>query len=129
MTQLVAGGSARRTGRGEFEGKQNGVRWKCQQIDKFLCRKERSADIEEPGRVMLDPLTEIGVGVLVPIVVSRRQLMMDILRHGKWRNGEQEQSQADRHSTLKEAWQTPYGSVWNHCGRATYHRHLCLSNN
>jgi len=27
--------------------------------------------------------------VLVPIVVSRRQLMMDILRHGKRRDGEQ----------------------------------------
>jgi hypothetical protein len=55
-------------------------------------------------------------------VVSRRQLVMDILRHCKRRNGEQEQNQPDRHSTLKKAWQTPYGSVWNHCGRATYHR-------
>jgi len=27
--------------------------------------------------------------VLVPIVVSRRQLMMNILRHGKRRDGEQ----------------------------------------
>jgi hypothetical protein len=49
--------------------------------------------------------------VLVPIVVSRRQLVMDILRHGKRRNGEQEQSQANRHSTLKKAGQTSYGSV------------------
>jgi len=38
---------------------------------------------------MLDPLAEVGIGVLVPIVVSRRQLMMNILRHGKRRNGEQ----------------------------------------
>ncbi len=38
---------------------------------------------------MLYPLAEVGVGVLMPIVVSRRQLMMDILRHGKRRNGEQ----------------------------------------
>ena len=53
---------------------------------------------------MFDPLTEIGVGVFVPIVVSRRQLVMDILRHGKRRNGEQEQNQADRHSTPKKAW-------------------------
>ena len=38
---------------------------------------------------MLYPLTEVGVGMLVPIVVSRRQLVMNILRHGKGRNGEQ----------------------------------------
>jgi hypothetical protein len=62
-------------------------------------------------------------------VVSRRQLVMDILRHGKRRNGEQEQNQADRHSTPKKAWQTSYRSVQNHCGRATYHRHSSLSNN
>ena len=31
--------------------------------------------------------------MLVPIVVSRRQLVMDILRHGKRRNGEQEQDE------------------------------------
>jgi hypothetical protein len=47
-------------------------------------------DIERAGRVMLEPLAEVGVGVLVPIVVSRGQLMMDILRHGKGRNGEQQ---------------------------------------
>ena len=40
--------------------------------------------------MMLDPLAEVGVGVLVPIMVSRRQLVMDILRHGKRRNGEQQ---------------------------------------
>jgi hypothetical protein len=44
--------------------------------------------------------------MLVPIVVGRRQLVMDILRHCKRRNGEQEQSQADRHSTPKKAGQT-----------------------
>jgi hypothetical protein len=38
---------------------------------------------------MLDPLAEVCVGVLVSIVVSRSQLMMDILRHGKRRNDKQ----------------------------------------
>jgi hypothetical protein len=28
-------------------------------------------NIERPGRVMLQPLAEVGIGVLVPIVVSR----------------------------------------------------------
>ena len=32
---------------------------------------------------MLNPLTKIGVGMLVPIMVSRSQLVVDILRHSK----------------------------------------------
>jgi hypothetical protein len=39
--------------------------------------------------MMLHPLAEVGVGVVVPIVVSSCQLVMDILRHGKRRNREQ----------------------------------------
>jgi hypothetical protein len=46
-------------------------------------------NIERAGRVMLQPLAKVGVGVLVPIVVSRRQLVMNILRHRKRSNGEQ----------------------------------------
>ncbi len=86
---LGAGRCAGRTDDREIDGKKNGVRWKFQQVDEVLCREERRAIIERPGRVMLNPLAEVGVGVLVPIVVSRRQLVMDILRHGKRRNGEQ----------------------------------------
>ncbi|MEK7237309.1 MAG: hypothetical protein AAB242_11840 [Nitrospirota bacterium] len=33
--------------------------------------------------MMLHPLAEVCVGVLVTIVVSRSQLVVDILRHGK----------------------------------------------
>jgi hypothetical protein len=40
---------------------------------------------------MLHPLTEVGVGVLVPVVVSGRQLVMDILCHSERGNGEQEE--------------------------------------
>lgn len=39
--------------------------------------------------MMFDPLAEVGVGMFMPIVVSRCQLVMDILRDGKWRNREQ----------------------------------------
>mgnify|MGYP003476554944 CR=1 FL=1 len=48
-----------------------------------MCREERSAIIQSPGRVMLHPLAEVGIGMFVPVVVSRRQLVMDILRHCK----------------------------------------------
>ncbi len=34
---------------------------------------------------MLHPLTEVVIGMLVTIVVRRRQLVMDVLRHGKRR--------------------------------------------
>ncbi len=40
--------------------------------------------------MMLDPLAKVGVGVLVPIMVSSRQLVMDVLRHSKRRKGEQQ---------------------------------------
>ncbi len=49
---------------------------------------------------MLHPLTEVGIGMLVPIVVvGRCQLVMNILRHGERSNGQQKQDKADRHST------------------------------
>ena len=38
---------------------------------------------------MLYPLTQVGIRMLVPIVVGSRQLMMNILRHGKRRKSEQ----------------------------------------
>jgi hypothetical protein len=51
--------------------------------------------------MMFYPLAEVGIGVFMPIVVGSRQLVMDILRHSKRRNGEQEQDKADCHSALK----------------------------
>ena len=38
--------------------------------------------------MVLNPLTEVRLRVLVTVVVSRSQLMMDILRHGKRGEGE-----------------------------------------
>jgi len=63
---------------------------------------------------MLDPLAEVGVGMLVPVIVSSRQLVMDILRYGKRGNCEQEEDKADCHSALKKAGQSSYGSVTSH---------------
>jgi ribosomal 50S subunit-recycling heat shock protein len=58
---------------------------------------------------MLDPFAEIGIGMFVTIVVGRRQRVMDVLRHGKRRNGEQEKDQADPHSAPNHIRQTYYG--------------------
>jgi hypothetical protein len=52
--------------------------------------------------------------VLVPIVVSRCQLMMNILRHSKRRNGEQKQDKADCDRTLKSSGQTTYKREQSH---------------
>jgi hypothetical protein len=54
-----------------------------------LCCKEGNAVIERAGRVMLHPLAKVSIGVFVPIMVSRRQLVMDILCDGEGSDGEQ----------------------------------------
>jgi ribosomal 50S subunit-recycling heat shock protein len=61
--------------------------------------------------VVLHPLAEVGIGMFVPIMVSRRQLVMDILRHGKRRNSEQEEDQADRQSAPKNAGEAEHGNA------------------
>lgn len=60
---------------------------------------------------MLHPLAEVCIGMFMSIVVSRCQLVMDILRHGKRSNGEQEEDQAGRHTAPQKAGQTWYGSA------------------
>jgi hypothetical protein len=40
--------------------------------------------------MVLHPLTEVGIGMLVPIMVGRSQLVMNVLRHGERGNGEQQ---------------------------------------
>jgi hypothetical protein len=64
--------------------------------------------------MVLDPLAEVGIGMLVPIVVSRRQLMMDILGYGKRRKGQQQQDKAERHSASEKSGQASYRSAQSH---------------
>lgn len=40
--------------------------------------------------MVLDPLAEVGIGVLMAVVIGGRQLMVDILRDGKRRQAEQD---------------------------------------
>lgn len=61
--------------------------------------------------MMLYPLAEVGIRMLVPIVVSRRQLVMDILSHREGRNGEQEEDKADRCAAPKKAEEALSGST------------------
>ena len=86
---LGAGRCAGRADVREIDRKKNGFDRGILIADKVADAQMGNINIERAGRVMLYPLAEVGVGVLVPIVVGRRQLVMDILRHGKRRNGEQ----------------------------------------
>ena len=42
------------------------------------------------ARMVLDPLTEIGIGMLVAVVVGSRQLVMNLQRRGERRHREQQ---------------------------------------
>ncbi|MEY4528823.1 MAG: hypothetical protein RL768_2542 [Nitrospirota bacterium] len=46
--------------------------------------------------MVLDPLAEVGIGVLVTVVVGRSQLVMHILRNGKRRQAEQDHDHRQR---------------------------------
>ncbi|HKT36647.1 MAG TPA: hypothetical protein VJR03_17610 [Nitrospira sp.] len=45
--------------------------------------------------MVLHPLTQVGVGVFVSVCISRSELVMDILSHGKRGQRQQESNQAD----------------------------------
>lgn len=49
----------------------------------------RNVDIQRPSCMVLDPLTEVGIGMLVAVVVGRRQFVVHILRDGKRRQSKQ----------------------------------------
>lgn len=40
--------------------------------------------------MVLDPLAEVGIGVLMAVVIGSRQLVVDILRDGKRGQSEQD---------------------------------------
>ena len=42
--------------------------------------------------VILHPLTEVGLGMFVAVVVGRRQRVMDLQGRGEWRHREQHAS-------------------------------------
>jgi hypothetical protein len=47
---------------------------------------------------MLDPLTDIRIGVFMTIRVSRCQLVVDILSHGKWCQAEHGRDDTTHHT-------------------------------
>lgn len=64
--------------------------------DELAKGRPRNIDIQRPGRMVLDPLAEVGIGVLVTVVVGGRQLMMHILRDSERRQAEQDHDHRQR---------------------------------
>ena len=50
--------------------------------------------------MVLDPLTEIGIGVFMPVCIGGSQFMVDILSHRKRSQRQQEDNQAERKPVL-----------------------------
>ena len=64
--------------------------------DQLTGDQNRRAGIQRAGRMVLDPLAEVGIGVFVAVVVGGRQLMMHILRDRERRDCQEQQHE---HST------------------------------
>lgn len=79
-----------------MEREHDRLGWKRAMPDELAKGRPRDIDIQRPGRMVLDPLAEVGIGVLVTVVVGCGQLVMDILRHGKRRQAEQDHDHRQR---------------------------------
>lgn len=64
-----------------------------EESDQLTGDQNRRAGIQRAGRMVLDPLAEVGIGVFVAVVVGRRQLMMDILCDSERRQSKQDNKQ------------------------------------
>jgi hypothetical protein len=51
--------------------------------------------------MVLNPLTEVGIRVLMPIRIGRCQFMVHVLCNGKRSNGEQQQNEAGGDAALQ----------------------------
>ncbi len=71
---------------------------------------DRHRDVKRLAGVVLDPLAEVRVGVLVSILISRRQLVVNLKRGSKGcqRQEDQGHCQGDRGA---DAWPTPTDSL------------------
>ena len=90
------GWSARRTDGDEAGRKNDRLTRRIILRGKGEDREVRSAEINRAGAVMLDPLAEIVIRVLVPIMIGLGQGVMDLQRRGKRRQHQQRQGDGQR---------------------------------
>lgn len=72
-------------------------------------RKDWNIAIDRASCMMLDPLTDIGVGVFVTVRVSRGQRVVDILGHGERRQPQHDADHAHPHPKTEQR-DEPIGS-------------------
>ena len=70
--------------------------------DQFAGGQNRHAYIQRPGRMVLNPLTEVGIGVLVTVVIGGSQLVVDILRDGKRGQPEEDENHPQREDRTEQ---------------------------
>jgi hypothetical protein len=63
---------------------------RAQRLQHGRIRKQRTTG------VMLDPLTEVGIGMLMPILIGRGQFVVDFQRNRKGSQGQQQADQRQR---------------------------------
>ena len=78
--------------------------------DEFTRRNVGDIKTTRSRRMMLNPLTEIVIGMFMTVGIGSGQFMMDILRDGKRRKSQQDTHETDREAGLQ---QTKY-LHWDH---------------
>lgn len=68
--------------------------------DEFTENQSWDINIERSGRVVLNPLTEIVVGMLMAVCIGRGQFVMDVLGNCKRRKGQQQHDKSGGEADL-----------------------------
>lgn len=83
IAQLYLRRSAGRTDERERRRENNGFRRKFLLSNYVTDSQSRNIQINRPGNVVLDPLTDVGVRMFMAIRIGSSQFMVDVLGHGK----------------------------------------------
>lgn len=81
-------------------------------LDQLTEGRPRNVKIERPSRMMLHPLAEVVLRMFMAVGVDGGQLMVYVLRHGEWREGHEQEDEADRQPSSKPI----YDMLRQHCG-------------
>lgn len=70
--------------------------------------------------MVLNPLAQVRVRVLMPVVIRSRQFVVHLYRSGKRSQGQQRRAQDEREDSGHAALASPIGKPWIHLGRLLY---------
>lgn len=87
----------------KVDRKQNGFSRRFLESNQVADSRFWNIEVQRTCRMMLNPLTEVVIGVLVPVSIGRSQLVVDILRDRKGGNRQQQEDQSDRQTSSQPA--------------------------